>query len=83
MTDCTNWQAEAAAVIGKMQGEFTGEDIRLECRDKGVTAHHPNAWGMFILQARKEGLIEPTGQWRPMRDPRSNSRQTQVYRRAQ
>lgn len=83
MTDCANWQAEALAVMLKMDGEFTGEDIRLECRDAGVRAHHPNAWGMFILTALKDGVIERTGRWQPMRDPRSNSRQTQVYRRAQ
>ena len=83
MTECANWQAEALAVILKMDGEFTGEDVRLECRDAGVTAHHPNAWGQFILQAIKDQHIEPTGRWQPMRDPRSHKRQTQVYRRAQ
>lgn len=58
-----------------------GRRPRLACCDKGVFAHHPNAWGAFINSALRSGLIEPTGKYRAMRDRRSHGRETRVYRR--
>ena len=76
-----NWQAEAALVLASMQGEFTGEDVRFACQEKGIFASHPNAWGALINQAIKHGLIEPIDRLQPMKSPRSHARKTQVYRR--
>jgi hypothetical protein len=75
------WRAAAANVLASMTGRFTAEDVRLACREKGIVPHHPNAWGAFIRYARNHNWIEPTGDWRKPRDPRSHSRPTEIYRR--
>lgn len=77
----TDWQRTAATVLANQRGEFTGEDIRLACRDLGAVAHHPNAWGRFIQGAINDGLIEHTGRYQPPRDRRSHGREIKVYRR--
>jgi len=70
------------AIASHINTEMTGEDIRrILRRIIGDPTHH-NAWGALISRAVKRGLIEPTGEWRPMQLPRSHARQTPVYRRA-
>lgn len=60
-------------------GEYTGEDIRMACGAHGVVAHDPHAWGGVVDGLRKAGLLHATGEWRPMRGPKSNARRTPVY----
>lgn len=60
------WQAKAIAVLNTMQGEFTGEDLRIECESQGVKPHHPNAWGSIIGNLKRAGEIVETGELRKM-----------------
>ena len=58
----------------------TGEDIRIHCEARQIKPHHHNAWGAAISKLVKRGLIEETGDYRPMRGRKSHGRKTQVYR---
>ena len=59
---------------------FTGEELRLRLLDNSCPApHHHNAWGAFIMQATRLGIIRPTGQFRNMATPKSHARATRVY----
>jgi len=60
---------------------FTGEEIRFVMEQNGLYPTSPNAWGCLTRQLLKLKLIERTGQYRPMKDPRSHARMTAVYRK--
>ncbi len=60
---------------------FTGEDVRFHCSKMVGLPHHSNAWGALINSLVKRGIIEKTGEYRPMRDDNSHARSTPVYRR--
>jgi hypothetical protein len=78
-----DWRIAARDVFDAMpEDEMTGEDIRLACEAAGVKPHHNNAWGAMVLTLVREGLLEPTNEYRPMRAKGSHARKTQVYRRA-
>ena len=77
----TDWQQTATTIIASHAGDFTGEDIRLACRERGAVAHHPNAWGAYVRDLLRDGVIERTGEFRAMRDTTSHGRETRVYRR--
>ncbi len=77
----TTWQESAKAIVRTMQGEFTGECIRLCCEAQGIVPPHHNAWGAIVREALREKLIVPTGEWRPMSGAKSHARITRVYRR--
>jgi hypothetical protein len=76
------WIYEArAAVIALPTGwKGTGEDIRLKLSKWGLVPHSPNAWGALINSCIKSGLLEGID-YDKMKDPRSHSRETKVYRR--
>lgn len=76
----SDWKADAVAVVERMRGdEITGESIRVECESRGVTPHHHNAWGSFVLSLVRSGVLVPTGRYVPMRAKGSHARKTQVY----
>lgn len=62
-------------------GQFTGEDIRLWLRGRGIPepAHH-NAYGAMIMSAVRSGLIERTGEVRKATIRTSHARNLLVYR---
>jgi hypothetical protein len=62
-------------------GEFTGEDVRLWLRGRGVPepAHH-NAYGAMIMSAVRAGVIERTGAIRKAQIRTSHARNLLVYR---
>jgi hypothetical protein len=64
--------------IGRV--EALPEDWREWMEERGLVPTHPNAWGALTAQARRRGLIEKTGERRPMKKLKSNGRQTDVYR---
>ena len=69
-------------VISLKKGiEVTGEDIRRACEDRGILAHHHNAWGGTILGLIKNGYLTRTGRWAQMKDTKSHARSTQVLKR--
>ena len=61
---------------------FTGEDLRLRLETRIGKPHHHNAMGALVKQALKLGLIERTGGFRAMTEPKSHARMTAVYRAA-
>ena len=78
-----DWRDAAERVFESMtDDELTGEDIRLACEAAGVKPHHNNAWGAFILSLVRDGRLEATGRYRPMRAAGSHGRETKVYRTA-
>lgn len=69
-------------VISLKKGiEVTGEDIRRGCENRGIFAHHHNAWGGTILGLIRNGYLTKTGHWAQMKDTKSHARSTQVLRR--
>lgn len=60
--------------------QVTGEDIRRLCTSRGVTPHHPNAWGGVISGLVCAGRLRATGEYRQMADVKSHARETKVYR---
>lgn len=73
--------AQAGIVEAELPETFTGEDIRRELGPRIGQPNNPNAWGGLVMGFVRAGLIEPTGEWRPMREAKSHARKTQVYRR--
>jgi len=71
----------AEAFISRQNLSFTGEDIRFYCEQAVGPPKHPNAWGALVNALLKRGAIQPTHQFRPMRDPNSHARITPVYNR--
>jgi hypothetical protein len=59
---------------------ITGEDIRFMLLPHIGHPTTPKAWGALIGAAIKQGIIEATGAYRKMKDVRSHSRKTPVYR---
>ena len=69
-------------VISLKEGiEMTGEDIRRACENRGILAHHHNAWGGTILGLIRNGYLTKTGRWAQMKDTKSHARSTQVLKR--
>jgi hypothetical protein len=60
---------------------LTGETIRERLVIAGIEPGHPNAWGSLIRLASRHRLIEPTGNYVPMRQKKSHARMTPEYRR--
>jgi hypothetical protein len=74
-----DWKASVIGVAKTMDGELIGETIRKACEAHGLKPHHPNAWGAIVSLLVKRGVLRPTGQHQPMREPRSHARMTPVY----
>jgi hypothetical protein len=65
--------------IRSMDGEVTGEDIRIKLSECGIKPHHHNAWGALINSAIRHGILQATGEYRHMRVKSSHARRTPVY----
>ena len=79
------WMALALQQIKSLRSQmktFTGEDLRLRLETRIGKPHHHNAMGALVKQALKLGLIERTGWFRAMTEPKSHARMTAVYRAA-
>jgi hypothetical protein len=79
------WMALALRQIKSLRSQmssFTGEELRLRLETRIGKPHHHNAMGALVKQALKLGLIERTGQFRAMMEPKSHARMTAVYRAA-
>ena len=80
----SGWLALAASEMRKIPvGEIgLAEDFRRLLLERGVPApKSPNVWGPFTSYMVRQGYLQPTGAWRPMRSERSNGRVTREYRR--
>lgn len=76
-----DWRISAERLVRSMRGqEATGEDIREACIKAGISPHHSNSWGGLVAGLVKRGLIQATGRYTAMRDPKSHARETKVYR---
>lgn len=79
----TGWLALAAAEMAKLEPGQTGigEDYRRILLERGVPPpKHPNAFGAFIATMARRGVLVPTGEYRAMREAKSNGRKSAVYR---
>lgn len=78
----SGWLALAAAEMARLDPGITGigEDFRRILRERGVPdPKHPNAFGAFIATMARRGVLVPTGEYRAMREARSNGRKSAVY----
>ena len=59
----------------------TGEDLRCMLLDAHGVAEprHPGVWGALTGSLVRRGILQPTGEWRPMRQKSSHGRKTPVY----
>ena len=69
---------EAVMWVARMRPTFTADDVwdRIE-----AGTHEPSALGPVILRASRDGLIKPTGAYRPSRHARRH-RDLKVWRAA-
>jgi hypothetical protein len=80
----SGWLALAASEMARLEPGVTGigEDFRRILLERGVPPpKHPNAVGAFISTMVRRGYLRPTGEYRAMRDPKSNGRKSPVYTR--
>lgn len=75
------WMHKALLAVSNLESgaHLTGEDIRLQVRDRVGNPHHHNAWGALIKAAIRADLIKPTGKHRAMQTVKSHARRTPVY----
>lgn len=67
-------------VVSIPQGTLcTGESIRLDCLERGITPHHHNAWGAAISRCVRAGLLSETGRFPRMKSRSSHSRRNPEY----
>jgi hypothetical protein len=80
------WSDRAWALANKhvtrylVPPQFTGEDLYSQIVCIIGPPHHSNAAGAFIMRCVRGKLIESTGVWVKMRNPRSHARKTPLYR---
>ena len=67
------------AFLSLPEGEYTGEEIRLKIREKGIVPHHPNAWGALIMSLVRCGGLTHTGHYSKMKVKTSHARRTAIY----
>jgi hypothetical protein len=75
------WAERARSAINTLRNwEGTGEDLRLAVVAVAGKPKHHNAWGGVVMGAVKQGILTPTGEYRPMVTDKSHARKTPVYR---
>lgn len=82
----SGWLALAAAEMRKIPAGEIGlaEDFRHMLLERGVPEpKSPNVWGPFTAYLVKQGMLVPTGQWKPMRSAKSNGRVSREYVRVE
>jgi hypothetical protein len=62
--------------------EFTADDVWALIEPIGVTTHEPNAMGAMFNHARRDGLIESDGIYRPSTRRNAHRRMVRVWRAA-
>lgn len=78
----SGWIKLAAAGMDQVRDGYSGiaEDFRRVLLERGVPQpKHPNAWGAFTATMARRGVLVATGEYRPMREARSNGRKSAVY----
>jgi hypothetical protein len=80
MRDAVCWSDKYARQFAGTDVKFAGEDLRFFVSRWAGEPRHPNAWGALINTLIKRNIIIPTGEHRQMKDSRSHSRSTPVYR---
>jgi len=60
--------------------EVTGEDVRRMLSENGLPQpHHHNAWGAFIMNLVRSGMLVSTGRTGYMKFKKSHARRTLIY----
>jgi len=80
----SKWMDYAVPAMYRLEEGRTGigEDFRNWLTEAGVPApRSPNAWGSLFMTMTKRGVLVKTGEYRPMKDPKSNGRSSAVYRK--
>lgn len=70
---------EAIRTIAQTEGTFTADEVWRLIDWTGATTHEPRAMGAVMKRAVKDGLIEPTGQYRKSTRPQCHARPQPVY----
>jgi hypothetical protein len=79
------WRKVTARAIQFLAGrgqEFTADDVWALIEPLGVTTHEPNAMGAMFNKARREGIIESDGMYRPSCRRNAHRRMVRVWRAA-
>lgn len=78
----SGWLQLAAAEMRKVPLGTVGlsEDFKAMLLEGGLPppAHH-NSWGPLAAYLVKQGILSPTGNWKPMRGAKSNGRASREY----
>ena len=80
------WLQRAAEEMRRVPLGHRGlaEDFRKALLDQGLAPpRSPNAWGPLTAYLVREGMLKPTGEWKPMRSERSNGRLSREYVRSE
>lgn len=77
------WMRIAIVVVHRLPRGWLGlcEDIRPYIEDVAGRPTRPNAYGALIRECIKRGLLQRTGERRPMRWVKSHARMTDELRR--
>lgn len=79
-TNAGEFMSIALGELKSLKGrQLTGEEIREHLLLRGISPHHPNAWGAFVRTAIRKGMLEETGVLSKMRAKSSHARRTMVY----
>lgn len=74
------WRRWALELLRDLRGQvLIAEEIRAYITEKIGPPHSPNVWGALTMRMRREGYLEPTGEYRKPKDPTSHARKTQEY----
>ena len=65
--------------LKRINGEYTGEELRMRLVKKGIKPKHVNAWGGVFSGLIGTTLI-PTGEFRTAKAKESRSKALMVYR---
>lgn len=78
------WLQRAAELMRKVPPNTIGlgEDFRRMLLEQGLDEPRSHkSWGPLTLYLVKQGMLVPTGEWKPMRSAKSNGRASREYRR--
>lgn len=69
-------------VGGRIGFEFMTEDVRVAAENSGSYVAPPDerAWGAVILRAKREGRLEHTGRYEPMKSSNCHGNPKSVWR---
>lgn len=70
---------EAVRTLAATEHTFTSDAVWRLIDWTGATTHEPRAMGAVMKRAVKDGLIEPTGQYRKSERPQCHARPQPIY----